>query len=48
MDFTLPYTEEQQRFRKEVRTWIEEHIPEEMKEPVDERDFTEEHYRFWR
>ncbi len=48
MDFTLPYTEEQERFRKEVRTWVGEHIPQEMKEPVDERDFTEEHYWFWR
>ena len=35
MDFTLPYTQEQERFRQEVRAWIEEHVPEGMKEAVD-------------
>ena len=48
MDFDIAYTEEQERFRSEVRTWLEENIPEEMKRPVDEMDFTEEQYRFWR
>ena len=41
------YTEEQEQFRKEVRAWIEESVPENMKEPIDGRDFTEEQYRFW-
>ncbi len=48
MDFTLPYSEEQQRFRAEVRTWLEANVPEEMKSPIDGRDFTDEHYLFWR
>ncbi len=48
MDFTLPYSEEQQRFRADVRTWLEERIPEEMKDPIDSHDFTEEQYRWWR
>lgn len=48
MDFALPYTEEQERFRQEVRSWLEENISVEMREPVDPRDFTEEQYVFWR
>ena len=48
MDFALPYTPEQEDFRKEVRTWLEENVPEEMKEPVDGRDFSKEQYLFWR
>jgi len=48
MDFASPYSEEQQRFRQEVRTWLEENIPENMIHPVDPRDFTEEMYIFWR
>lgn len=47
MDFGVAYTEEQQQFRKEVRTWIEENVPEDMKEPVDGRDDSEEQWRFW-
>ena len=34
MDFALPYTPEQEEFRKEVRAWLEENVPEEMQEPV--------------
>ena len=48
MDFALPYTPEQEEFRKEVRTWLQENIPEEMKEPVDGRDFSKEQHLFWR
>ena len=48
MDFALPYTPEQEDFRKEVRTWLEENVPEEMKEPVDGRDFSKDQYLFWR
>ena len=48
MDFTIPYTEEQEQFRQEVRTWLEENIPDEMKEPIDPRDITEEMWKFWR
>lgn len=48
MDFALPYTPEQEEFRREVRTWLEENVPEEMKEPVDGRDFSKDQYLFWR
>ncbi len=48
MDFALPYTPEQEAFRAEVRAWLDENIPEEMKEPVDGRDFSKEQYLFWR
>jgi len=48
MDFTLPYTEEQERFRKEVRDWLENNIPVAMREPVDSEDITEEQEKFWR
>ena len=48
MDFAYPYTDDQERFRKEVRTWLEENVPEEMKRPIDRADFNEEHWQFWR
>ena len=48
MDFALPYTQEQEKFRQEVRSWLEENVPEEMKEPIDARDLTKEQYLFWR
>ncbi|MDO8749546.1 MAG: acyl-CoA dehydrogenase family protein [Dehalococcoidia bacterium] len=48
MDFEHTYTKEQEQFRKEVRTWLEANVPEKMKMPLDEDDFTEEMYLFWR
>ena len=48
MDFEYPYSEEQERFRKEVCTWLEENIPQEMRSPIDPADFTEEMYLFWK
>ncbi len=50
MDFTLSsaYTEEQERFRLEVRAWLEENVPDDMKEPIDGDDFTYEQYQFYR
>jgi len=42
------YSEEQERFREEVRYWLEENIPAHMGEPVDSREFTKEQYLFWR
>ena len=40
MDFALPYTEEQEKFRQEVRTWLTENVPSDLKDPVDSREFT--------
>ena len=48
MDFAYPYTDDQERFRKEVRSWLEENVPEEMKLPTDRSDFTEDQWQFWR
>jgi alkylation response protein AidB-like acyl-CoA dehydrogenase len=48
MDFSLPYTEEQEQFRQEVRSWLEENIPEEMKDPIDNRDRTSAMYDWWK
>ena len=48
MDFARTYTEEQEQFRKEVRTWLEENIPEEMKRPIDVDNMTEEMFQFWK
>ena len=33
MDWALPYTPEQEEFRKEVRAWLDANMPEEMKDP---------------
>ena len=48
MDFKYAYTKEQEEFRKEVRAWLEENIPDEMRSPVDRLDLSDEHYKFWR
>lgn len=48
MDFKYHYTKEQEEFRQELRAWLEENIPEDMKAPVDRLLLTEEHHRFWR
>ena len=48
MDFAYTYTKEQEEFRQEVRTWLEDNIPEDMKAPVDRLDLSDEHYTFWR
>ena len=48
MDFALPYTEEQQRFREEVSSWLKDNIEEKMKDPIDRRGFTDEHFQYWR
>ncbi len=48
MDFVTHYTEEQELFRKEVRSYLEENIPSNMRLPVDPADPTEEQWQFWR
>ena len=35
MDFELTFTAEQESFRAEVRSWLEEHAPKEMEHPAD-------------
>lgn len=48
VDFEYHYTQEQEDFRQEVRDWLANNIPEEMQEPVDRLDLTQEQYNFWR
>ena len=48
MDFDYQYSEEQETFRVEVRAWLEENVPDDMAEPVDRNDLTDEQYAFAR
>jgi alkylation response protein AidB-like acyl-CoA dehydrogenase len=49
MDFAaLAYTEEQEKFRQEVRTWLAENVPQDMKDPIDGDDFTYDQFLFYR
>ena len=48
MDFTYQYTEEQEEFRKEVRSWLQENIPDDKRAPVDRNELSDEMYAWWR
>ena len=48
MDFTYQYTEEQEEFRKEVRSWLQENIPDDKRAPVDRNELSDEMYDWWR
>lgn len=48
MDFAYTYTEDQEEFRKEVRSWLEQNIPDEMRAPVDRMELTQDQYDYWR
>jgi len=48
MDFEYHYSKEQEDFRQEVKSWLSDNIPEEMKAPVDLKDLSETQYWFWR
>ena len=45
MDFEPRYTEEQERFRVEVRDWLKENMPEGIVHPPDSIDLTYEQYQ---
>ena len=42
MDFELPYTEEQEKFRAEVKSWIADNVPDNMRDTIDPENFTED------
>ena len=46
MDFAYHYTDEQETFRQEVRQWLEDNIPANIKAPVDREHYTDELYSF--
>ena len=48
MDFEHHYTEHQEQFRAEVRAWLDENVPDAMKDPLDPNDLTPEQYAFGR
>jgi alkylation response protein AidB-like acyl-CoA dehydrogenase len=48
MDFIYKYSQEQEDFRSEVSSWLDQNIPAEMRAPVDRTELTEKQYRFWR
>ena len=48
MDFAYTYTDDQEEFRREVRSWLEENIPAEMRAPVDRMELSQEQYDYWR
>ena len=48
MDFAYTYTDDQEEFRKEVRSWLEENIPAEMRAPVDRMELSQAQYDYWR
>ncbi len=45
MDFEPTYSSEQQQFRKEVRTWLEENVPDGIVEPADSISISHEEYQ---
>ena len=48
MEFAYKYTQEQEELRVEVRSWLSENIPAEMRAPVDRTELSEKQYQFWR
>ena len=42
MDFVYRYTPEQEAFRSEVRSWLEEKVPEGMRRPLDAKHMDQE------
>lgn len=48
MDFAYTYTDDQEDFRKEVRSWLEENIPDDMRAPVDRMELSQAQYDYWR
>src|SRR2546425_1824853 len=47
MDFEVTYTEEQQRFRREVRAWLEANVPAGVtRTPVNAKDSLERYQDF--
>ena len=48
MDFEPRYTREQQNFRKEVRSWLNNNVPGDLANPADSADTTYDTYLQYR
>ncbi len=48
MEFEPTYTEEQEKFRLEVRDWLKENVPSGIVHPPDPIDLTYEQYQMRR
>jgi len=48
MDFEPRYTQDQEEFRQQVRSWLKENIPQGIEHPADPVDLTEEQYQLRR
>lgn len=48
MDFEPRYTPEQEQFRREVKAWIEDNVPNDLANPADSKDTTYEQYLEYR
>ena len=45
MDFELKFTPQQERFRSQVRAWLEDHAPKDLVQPADPGHLTYEDYQ---
>ncbi len=48
MEFEPRYSEEQERFREDVRAWMRENVPDDLERPADSADITYEGYQSYR
>ena len=48
MDFEPTYSEEQERFRQEVRAWMRDNVPDDLERPADSANITYEGYQAYR
>ena len=45
MEFEITYSADQEKFRKEVKEWLQENVPEGIEHPADSTDLTLEQYQ---
>ena len=45
MEFEITYSADQEKFRKEVKEWLQDNVPEGIEHPADSTDLTLEQYQ---